>query len=135
MARQVLLVEDEANIAEAIRFILSRDGWQVTHLAEGQGVAAQVAAQVPDLVILDHMLPGASGLDILAQIRANPRTAGVPVLMLTARGQARDREAAQKAGADSFMPKPFANAEILAEVRRLAGPATPAANAARDTKR
>ncbi len=124
MGKSVLLIEDEENIAEAIRFILSRDGWQVVHLAEGQGAAARAAELLPDLVILDHMLPGATGLEILADLKANPATARLPVLMLTAKGQPRDREAAERAGADGFMSKPFANAEILAEVRALTGTAT-----------
>lgn len=120
MGKQVLLVEDEENIAEAIRFILSRDGWQVVHLAEGRGAALKAAELMPDVVILDHMLPGASGLEILADLRARPATAHLPVLMLTAKGQPRDREAAERAGADRFLAKPFANADILAEVRALA---------------
>lgn len=122
MARTVLLIEDEENIAEAIRFILSRDGWEVTHLADGAGAVETAARLGPGLVILDHMLPNASGLEILADLRARPATAALPVLMLTARGQSRDREAAERAGADGFMPKPFSNSDILAEVRRLAGP-------------
>lgn len=120
MAGKVLLIEDEENIAEAIRFILSRDGWEVTHLAEGRGVVETARLLRPGLVILDHMLPGASGLEILAALRGEPETASLRVLMLTARGQSRDREAAERAGADGFMPKPFSNAEMLAEVRRLA---------------
>ncbi len=122
MGKQVLLIEDEENIAEAIRFILSRDGWQVTHLAQGAGAAARAAELMPDVVVLDHMLPGASGLEILAELRARPQTVRLPVLMLTAKGQPRDREAAERAGADRFIAKPFANAEILAVVRELAGP-------------
>ena len=120
MGKHVLLIEDEENIAEAIRFILSRDGWQVTHLAEGRGAAQKAAELMPDVVILDHMLPGASGLEILADLRARPATAHLPVLMLTAKGQPRDREAAERAGADRFLAKPFANADILAAVRALA---------------
>ena len=125
MAGQVLLVEDEENIAEAIRFILSRDGWQVTHLAEGQGAARRAAGLMPDVVILDHMLPGRSGLEILAELRGDPATARLPVLMLTAKGQPRDREAAERAGADHFLAKPFANSDILAAVRALATRARP----------
>ena len=119
MGKSVLLIEDEENIAEAIRFILSRDGWQVVHLAEGQGAAARAAELLPDLVILDHMLPGLSGLEILTAIRAAPESRDLPVMMLTARG--RDREMAERAGADRFMTKPFSNAEILAEVRAMLG--------------
>lgn len=113
----MLLIEDEANIAEAIRFILTRDGWRVSHVAEGSKALASVWADRPDLVILDHMLPGMSGLEILAALRADPATKGLPVMMLTARG--RDRDMAEQAGADRFMTKPFSNAEVLAEVRAM----------------
>lgn len=119
VGRHVLLVEDEANIAEAIRFILTRDGWRVSHLADGAEALALVRQEPPDLVILDHMLPGMSGLEILTALRAEPATRALPVMMLTARG--RDREAAERAGADRFMSKPFSNAEILAEVRAMMG--------------
>jgi DNA-binding response OmpR family regulator len=118
--RHVLLIEDEPNIAEAIRFILMRDDWQVSLQADGLGALARVRETRPDLVILDLMLPGQSGLEILTALRADPATAALPVLMLSAKGQARDREAAERAGASRFMTKPFANAEMLAEVRALA---------------
>lgn len=121
MASHVLLIEDEPNIAEAIRFILSRDGWQVSMRADGLGAAEAVRADRPDLVILDLMLPGCSGLEVVQAIRADPVTEGVPVLMLTAKGQGRDREAAERAGVSRFMTKPFSNAEILASVRELVG--------------
>lgn len=119
LGRHVLLVEDEANIAEAIRFLLTRDGWRVTHLGDGTGVLELLRKDRPDLLILDHMLPGISGLEILATLRADPELTSLPVMVLTARG--RDREMAEQAGADRFMSKPFSNAEILAEVRAMTG--------------
>lgn len=119
MASHVLLIEDEPHIAEAIRFILSRDGWQVSTLSDGAGAVAAVQARRPDLVILDLMLPGCSGLEILTALRADPATADLPVMMLTAKGQGRDREAAERAGVSRFMTKPFANADMLASVRAL----------------
>jgi DNA-binding response OmpR family regulator len=119
LQRHVLLVEDEANIAEAIQFLLTRDGWRVTHLGDGTGVLELARKDRPDLVILDHMLPGISGLEVLAALRADPDLAGLPVMVLTARG--RDRDMAERAGADRFMSKPFSNAEILAEVRAMTG--------------
>ena len=118
--RHVLLIEDEPNIAEAIRFILTRDGWQVSLQNDGTGAVARIRAETPDMVILDLMLPGVSGLEILSQVRADPATAGLPVLMLSAKGLARDREAAERAGANVFMTKPFSNADMLAQVRALA---------------
>ena len=119
MAAHVLLIEDEPNIAEAIRFLLTRDGLRVSHAIEGVAALDLVRQDPPDLVILDHMLPGMSGLEVLASLRADPASRATPVMMLTARG--RDREVAEQAGADRFMTKPFSNAEILAEVRAMLG--------------
>ncbi|MBN2629573.1 MAG: response regulator [Rhodobacteraceae bacterium] len=121
MTPRVLLIEDEPNITEAIRFILSRDGCEVVTLADGLGAVQAVRKDVPDLLILDLMLPGVSGLDILVQLCADPETALLPVLMLTAKGQGRDREAAERAGANHFMTKPFSNDDMRAAVRALTG--------------
>ncbi len=121
MTPRVLLIEDEPNITEAIRFILSRDGCEVVTLADGLGAVQAVRKDVPDLLILDLMLPGVSGLDILVQLRSDPATARLPVLMLTAKGQGRDREAAERAGANHFMTKPFSNDDMRAAVRALTG--------------
>ena len=121
MTRHVLLIEDEPNIAEAIRFVLARDGWQVSVVADGSVAVAEVARLRPDLVILDLMLPGKSGLDIVASLRADAATRDLPVMMLTAKGLARDREAALRAGVSLFMTKPFANADIVAQARALVG--------------
>lgn len=74
----------------------------------------------PDVIILDVMLPGKSGYDILREIREEPDISGIPVLMLTARGQTKDRELAEKAGASRFMTKPFSNADVVEAVRALA---------------
>lgn len=121
LEKHVLLIEDEPNIAEAIRFLLTRAGFRVSHLAEGTSALTGMRVDRPDLVILDHMLPGMSGVEILTALRASPDTRDLPVLMLTARG--RDREMAERAGADRFMTKPFSNAEMLAEVRMMLGTA------------
>lgn len=119
MDKQVLLIEDEPNIIEAISFILSRDGWTVKTHSNGHDAMEVVRARAPDLIILDVMLPGRSGFDILADIRADPDLGALPVLMLTARGQRKDREMAEKAGASHYMTKPFSNAEVLGVVRDL----------------
>ena len=110
MVQHVLLIEDEPNIAEAIRFLLTRDGLRVSHAAEGAAALVLLRHDPPDLLILDHMLPGMSGLEILTAVRADPESRDLPVMMLTARG--RDREMAEQAGADRFMTKPFSNAEM-----------------------
>lgn len=116
---RILLIEDEPHIAEAIRFILSRDGHEVEWSADGGNLAGLMARTRPDAVILDLMLPGRSGLDLLADLKADPATAPIPVMMLTAKGQGRDREAAERAGAAVFITKPFANADIRDRVRAM----------------
>jgi len=121
MAGRVLLIEDEANIAEALRFILTRDGWTVDTHADGTTAMARLRASRPDVLVLDVMLPGRSGYEILDELRADPDLAVLPVLILTARGQERERAVAAARGASMFMTKPFANAEILANLRLLAG--------------
>ena len=119
MAKRVLLIEDEPNIIEAIRFILSRDGWHVDTHSDGRTAYAELTRRPPDVVILDVMLPNRSGFDILQDIRASEDTRDLPVLMRTGRGQKKDREMAEAYGANSFMTKPFSNAAVLAEVRGL----------------
>ena len=121
MNKDVLLIEDEPNIIEAIRFILSRDGWSVYTHSDGKTAVEKVMEKKPLLVILDVMLPGRSGFDILRDVRADANVADIPVLMLTAKGQSKDREMAEGLGANLFMTKPFSNTEVLAAVRELAG--------------
>lgn len=119
MDRRVLLIEDERNIVEAMRFLLSREGWQVETHEDGATAVETIVSSRPDLVVLDYMLPGRSGLEILTDIRAMPEFLDMPILMLTARGQARDRELAERAGVNRFMTKPFSNTEVLNAVRDL----------------
>jgi DNA-binding response OmpR family regulator len=121
MQGHVLLIEDEPNIAEAIRFLLARDGWRVSVLTTGEGAMAQISDLAPNLVILDLMLPVRSGLQILTDIRAQKDTQDLPVLMLTAKGQERDRDAALAAGVSEYMTKPFDNSDMRAAVRALLG--------------
>ncbi|CUH83769.1 response regulator transcription factor [Thalassovita mediterranea] len=119
MGKSVLVIEDEPNIIEAISFILSRDGWAVATHSNGHDAVDVVRAKQPDLLILDVMLPGKSGYDILTELRADGATKDLPVLMLTARGQNKDRDLATRLGASRFMTKPFSNAEVLEALREL----------------
>lgn len=120
MGGRILLIEDEGNIREAIGFILSRAGWEVRGHGNGATAIEAVTRTKPDMVILDIMLPGLSGFEILRALRDGAETAQLPVLMLTAKGQARDQEAAFEMGADAYLTKPFSNADLLATVARLA---------------
>lgn len=117
--RRVLLIEDEQNIATAIVFILQRAGWRVATHSDGATALEAVERHAPEVVILDVMLPGQSGFDILGGIRAGSRP-DLPVLMLTAKGQTKDRERAEALGVSEFMTKPFSNRDLLDAVERLA---------------
>jgi DNA-binding response OmpR family regulator len=119
MGKRVLLIEDEPNIIEAISFILSRDGWTVHTHEDGMTAMDKVLGFPPDMIILDVMLPGRSGFDILRDLRGNDLTKDVPVMMLTARGQEKDRDLAMRLGANHFMTKPFSNTEVRDFVRDL----------------
>lgn len=121
MGKHVLLIEDEPNIVEAIRFILARDGWRVDTHADGRSAVEAVFEAAPDVVILDVMLPNKSGFEILKELRENEATSALPVLMLTARGQTKDRELAESYGVSHFMTKPFSNSEVL-EIMQKLGP-------------
>lgn len=121
MGKRVLLIEDEPNIIEAISFILSRDGFTVHTHEDGETAIAKVKAAPPDMIILDVMLPGKSGFEILRELRADSANSSMPILMLTARGQEKDREQAIRLGADHFMTKPFSNSEVRDQVRALIG--------------
>jgi len=121
MGKRVLLIEDEPNIIEAISFVLSRDGYTVHTHEDGETAMDKLRAATPDMVILDVMLPGKSGFDILRDMRDEAQTADLPVLMLTAKGQAKDRELALRLGADHFMTKPFSNREVREHVRNVLG--------------
>ena len=119
MGSHVLLIEDEPNITEAIRFLLTRAGLRVDTHADGADAVEVIRAASPDLVILDVMLPGKSGMEILRDLREIEELHNMPILMLTARGQSRDREMAERAGVSRFMTKPFSNTEVLNAVRDL----------------
>lgn len=122
MGHRVLVIEDEPNIIEAVSFFLSRDGWEVFTHSNGHDAVDAVSHRAPDLVILDLMLPGRSGVEILRDLRADARWQDLPVIMLTARGHSRDRAEAEDAGASLFMTKPFSNSDILEAARSLVGP-------------
>ena len=119
MTISVLIAEDEQNIAESLRFILERADCRVRHASDGEGALLEARNEAPDVMILDLMLPSLNGFDVLKTIRADNNLRKVPVLILTAKGQAQDRQSADNLGADAFVTKPFSNAEIVSEVLRL----------------
>jgi two-component system phosphate regulon response regulator PhoB len=115
----VLVVEDEPSIAELIAVNLRHNGFRTTWSIDSASAEREIAAAVPDLILLDWMLPGESGLVLAKRWRANPRTKEVPIIMLTARGDEADRVAGLDAGADDYISKPFSTRELLARVRAV----------------
>ena len=118
MGQRILIVEDEPNIVESLSFLLEREGYDIDVETQGDKAAARIQSLTPDLVILDAMLPGRSGFDILRDIVAGGE-ARQRVMMLTAKGQTKDRKIAEEIGVDLFMTKPFANSEIVEAVAGL----------------
>lgn len=121
MAIDILIAEDEPSILESLDFILRRAGWSISAVTDGDAVLGAVQRLQPRLVVLDVMLPKRSGFDVLKQIRANDDWRTMPVLILTAKGQQQDRRTAEELGADGFVTKPYANAEVVGAVRQLLG--------------
>ncbi|QQR35182.1 response regulator [Devosia oryziradicis] len=121
MAVDILIAEDEPSILESLDFILRRAGWSISSVTDGDAALEAVRRLKPRLVVLDVMLPKRSGFDVLKQIRADSETQSLPVLILTAKGQQQDRRIAEQLGADVFVTKPYANAEVVGAVRQLLG--------------
>lgn len=119
--KSVLLVEDEANIAIALEFLLGRRGYRLRHVSDGNAAIDALAAEKPDLVILDVMLPHRSGYEICQHIRKESSLKDIKVLMMTARGGEVERRKGLALGADSFLTKPFATADLTNEISHLLG--------------
>ena len=115
----VLVVEDEPAIAELIAVNLRHNGFRTTWAMDSASAEREMEASVPDLILLDWMLPGDTGLTLAKRWRANARSKDVPIIMLTARGDEADRVAGLDAGADDYISKPFSTKELLARVRAV----------------
>ena len=116
---RVLLVEDEPAIAELIAVNLRHHGLLAVMAEDGEAAQREIDAVLPDVILLDWMLPGISGLQLARRWRADPRTKTIPILMLTARGDEPDKVAGLDAGADDYITKPFSTQELLARIRAV----------------
>ena len=119
MGGRVLIVEDEPDIRDLLAFHLEREGYHVTRSRTGADALRQVRARPPDLILLDLMLPELDGLEVCRRLRQDPRTASVPIVMLTARGEEVDRILGLELGADDYIVKPFSPKEVVARVRAV----------------
>ncbi|MGD9668981.1 MAG: phosphate regulon transcriptional regulator PhoB [Hyphomicrobiaceae bacterium] len=125
MAAKVLVVEDEEALAELLRYNLEAAGYNVVHATTGEDAEVLVTEEAPDLVILDWMLPAASGIEICRRLRARTDTRQVPIIMLTARSEEADRIRGLSTGADDYVVKPFSLPELMARVKALLRRASP----------
>ncbi len=118
---RILVVDDEPHIRRVLDVTLGKEGFDVVLADDGaQGLSALAGGGI-DLVILDLLMPGAHGLEVLAKIRSDSGTGRTPVIILTAKGQDTDREAAFAAGADDFVTKPFSPKKLVARIREILG--------------
>lgn len=116
---KILVVEDDPSIRELLQYNLEREGFEVRLTADGLKGLEEVQTKWPDLVILDLMLPGKDGLEILRIMRADNKLMSIPVIMLTAKGEEIDRVLGLELGADDYVTKPFSTREVVARVKAL----------------
>ena len=116
---RVLIAEDEENIVTSLEFLMRGCGFETAIARDGESALRHLDTAPPDVVLLDLMLPGRSGLDVCRHIRGDPRLARVRVLILTAKGGSGEVARGFAAGADDYMMKPFATRELVARVRKL----------------
>jgi two-component system phosphate regulon response regulator PhoB len=119
MTATILIVEDETDLAEMMRYNLEAEGFRVETAASGDEAAEHMRSAVPDLILLDWMLPGLSGIELCRRWRARPETARVPIIMLTARGEEEERVRGLATGADDYVVKPFSLPELQARINAL----------------
>ncbi|GMV48004.1 MAG: hypothetical protein AMXMBFR66_34020 [Pseudomonadota bacterium] len=119
MVCRVLIAEDEPHIVESLSFVLQREGFDVISVLDGEAALRALRSDAPELLILDLMLPRMNGFEVLKAVKSDPVLKSVPVLVLTAKGQAQDRRMAEEIGADCFVTKPFSNRDIVEQARRL----------------
>ena len=123
----VMVVEDEKEIRDLLRYNLEREGFRVATVGDGEAAIEQIFASRPDALVLDLMLPGRSGLEVLRELRDEATTRDLPVLLLTARAAEMDRLLGFEHGADDYLTKPFSPRELVARVRALLRRSRPAA--------
>jgi two-component system phosphate regulon response regulator PhoB len=123
----ILLVEDEPAIRELLAFNLTQDGYQPISAHDAASAMALITRELPDLILLDWMLPDLSGVELARRLRADSRTRNIPIIMLTARGEERDKVAGLESGADDYITKPFSPRELLARIRAVLRRRTPQA--------
>jgi DNA-binding response OmpR family regulator len=119
MNKKILVVEDDPGALRLVQYTLQHEGYEVLIATNGLVGLKKAQSEEPDLIILDVMLPGMDGFEICHRLRGEPQTAGLPILMLSAKAQEADKTTGLKVGADDYLPKPADPAEIILRVRSL----------------
>ncbi len=119
MQKRILIVDDEPAIRDMVAFALRKGEYQPIHAGDAREAQTAIADHVPDLILLDWMLPGTSGLDLARRWRKDGMTRDIPIIMLTARGEENDRVSGLEAGVDDYVVKPFSARELLARIRAV----------------
>ncbi|MCC7414093.1 MAG: phosphate regulon transcriptional regulator PhoB [Gammaproteobacteria bacterium] len=130
IAPTILIVDDEPAIRQMLDFALASSGYSCRGAGDAEQAQASIGAAPPDLILLDWMLPGISGLDFARRLRRDPKTCRIPIIMLTARGEEDDRISGLDVGADDYVTKPFSTRELLARIRAVLRRNAPAASGA-----
>ena len=119
--KRILVVDDEPHAIRALTFILKKEGYDVYSALNGEEAMARVRESKPDLMFLDVMMPKKNGFEVCQEIKGDPGLSDIYIIMLTAKGQEKDREKGLSLGADEFVTKPFSLTDIVARVRELLG--------------
>lgn len=119
MTARILIAEDEPNIVTSLQFLLQKNEYEVRVARDGEEALQLVESFMPDLVLLDVMMPVRNGFDVCRKIRENPALPRIRIVMLTARGRDAERDEGLALGADAYMTKPFSTKELVAKVRQL----------------
>ena len=116
---KIFIVDDEEDILDLVDYVLSKEGYQVKRFSSGEEILKHIKTELPDLILLDLMLPGVDGLDVCKVLKNTPDTAHVPVIMLTAKGEEADIVTGLELGADDYIAKPFSTKILLARVKAV----------------
>lgn len=119
MARKILIVDDEAPIREMLAFVMEQHGYQPVEAGDFEKALEAVCEPYPDMVLLDWMLPGGSGIQLAKQLKSQDHTRHIPIIMLTARGEEEDKIRGLEVGADDYITKPFSPKELMARMRAV----------------
>ena len=119
MKESILVVDDEEDILELLRYNLTKAGYKVQSVTTGEDGITAAKERVPDLIVLDLMLPGVDGLDVCRRLKTDPKTQHIPIIMLTAKGEEADIVVGLELGADDYLPKPFSPRVLLARIKSV----------------